>query len=197
MPAAAAYTPVPDSFGSDIDSLWWWAAATHAAKREAALELGDADELEVDDFVEPAETQESWPGEALNLRNLLGNLAASQLAMEDWKAAQESAGGAFPRCCSKPQRQGTADGMCLAAALELDAMWQKARYRLGAAMEGCAEDELCGGPSRREAAAAKFRDAHGAFSGALKLSEGKDKAATKAMRRVEERLSAIGAASPR
>ena len=91
--------------------------------------------------MEPAETQESWPGEALNLRNLLGNLAASQLAMEDWKAAQESAGGAFPRCCFKSERQGTADGMCPAAALELDAMWQKARYRLG--QGGCRQVPRC------------------------------------------------------
>ena len=127
VPAAAACAPVPDWFSSDIDSLWWWAAAAHAAKREAALELGDADELEVDDFVEPAETQESWPGEALNLRNLLGNLAASQLAMEDWKAAQESAGGAFPLCRRKFEQQA----LLTACALQLRWSWTRCGRRRG------------------------------------------------------------------
>jgi hypothetical protein len=72
-------------------------------------------------------------------------------------------------------------------------MWGKARYRLGCAMEGCAEDELCAGAEQRDAAIAKFREAHGAYAGALALSEGRDKASTAAMKRIESRLAGLGA----
>ena len=140
------------------------------ADRQAHLEL-DGDDY-VSEIVETVEVAEAWPGEALNLRNLYGNHAAALIAMDDWKAAEEEASNA----------------------LELDCMWGKARYRLGVAMEGCAEDELCGGPERRDAAVAKFREAHGAYAGALALAEGADKVSVAAMQRVERRLQGLDAA---
>ena len=140
------------------------------ADRHAHFEL-DGDDY-VSEIVETVEVAEAWPGEALNLRNLHGNHAAALLAMDDWKAAEDE----------------------LCNALELDCMWGKARYRLGVAMEGCAEDELCGGPERRSAAVAKFREAHGAYAGALSLAEGEDNVSIKAMGVVERRLRGLGAA---
>ena len=67
------------------------------------------------------------------------------------------------------------------------------RYRLGLAIEGCAEAELCRGPEQKHTAVSKFREAHAAFAAALALAEGKDKTSRASMSRVEKRLRELGA----
>ena len=49
------------------------------AEREAHLSL-DGDDY-MSEMVETVEVKEAWPGEALNLRNLHGNLAAALLGL--------------------------------------------------------------------------------------------------------------------
>lgn len=67
------------------------------------------------------------------------------------------------------------------------------RYRLGLAIEGCAQGELCRGPEHKTTAVAKFREAHAAFAAALALAEGADKASRASMGRVETQLRELGA----
>ena len=65
--------------------------------------------------------------------------------------------------------------------------------RLQSAQRPKARDALIFHSRQRDAAIAKFREAHGAYAGALALAEGKDKASTAAMKRIESRLAGLGA----